>query len=150
MRIKQAQPEDLSEVARLFNLYRQFYDCDSDLSVATEFISDRMTNRESVIFLAEQGQGLSKGCGFVQLYPSFCSVEAIKIYILYDLFVESEARKQGVAKQLMNRATEYARANGAERIDLLTAKDNIAGQRLYESLGYERANEDFLAYSLAL
>jgi ribosomal protein S18 acetylase RimI-like enzyme len=38
--------------------------------------------------------------------------------------------------------------SGAARIDLLTAKDNKAGQHLYEKLGYNKVNEDFFTYSL--
>ena len=48
----------------------------------------------------------------------------------------------------MNAATEWAKSNGAARLDLLTANNNLAGQHLYEKLGYEKTNEDFYAYSL--
>ena len=86
--------------------------------------------------------------GFLQLYPSFCSVQAIKIYILYDLYVEQEYRKRGIGESLMNRASQWAKENGALRLDLLTAKTNTAGQHLYEKLGYKKVNQEFHAYSL--
>jgi len=146
MNITRATTKHLPEVARLFDLYRQFYHCDPDIDLARRFINERMENSESIIFVAEQGETLS---GFVQLYPSFCSVEAVRILILYDLFVDSSARGAGVGKALMNRATDYARESGAARLDLLTAKDNIPGQQLYEQLGYQKTLEDFYAYSLA-
>ena len=88
--------------------------------------------------------------GFVQLYPSFCSVDASKILILYDLYVAADHRRKGIGEALMNRATRYAQETGATRLDLLTAVDNIPGQALYEKLGYVRANEGFYAYSLHL
>ncbi len=138
--------EHIGQVARLFDLYRQFYQCEPDLSLAEQFIGDRIKNAESKIFVAQNTD--DRLCGFVQLYPSFCSVEAIKIQILYDLFVEPESRKQGVAEALMRRASDYAKETGAERVDLLTAKSNKAGQHLYEKLGYKIVNEDFHAYSL--
>ena len=97
------------------------------------------------IFVALGGNGAS---GFVQLYASFCSVEAVKIYILYDLFVDADRRKSGLGEKLMNRATAWAQENGAARLDLLTAHSNLAGQHLYEKLGYKKVNEDFFAYSL--
>ena len=87
--------------------------------------------------------------GFTQLYSSYCSVAAKPIWILYDLYVDSTARKNGVAKALMNRALLLARETGACRIDLETASDNIAAQALYESLGYER-DQDFYKYSLEI
>jgi ribosomal protein S18 acetylase RimI-like enzyme len=48
----------------------------------------------------------------------------------------------------MKTATEWAKKNGAARLDLLTAHDNFIGQKLYEKLGYKKVNEDFYAYSL--
>ena len=51
---------------------------------------------------------------------------------------------------LMKKATEFAKAEGASRIDLLTAFDNRSAQHLYEKLGYKRDLEDFYAYSLKI
>ncbi len=145
MDIIRAQQEHIEEVARLFDLYRQFYECEGDIGLATNFISERINNDESVIFLAqEQGKGL----GFVQLYPSFCSVDAVKIFILYDLYVDAAGRKSGVGQGLMEQTTQFAKEAGASRLDLLTAHRNLAGQTLYEKLGYKKVNEDFYAYSL--
>ncbi|MEO0437127.1 MAG: GNAT family N-acetyltransferase [Pseudomonadota bacterium] len=145
--IAQATSEHLPEVARLFDLYRQFYECEADLGLARRFIEERMMAGESSIFVAEVGS-VGKLAGFVQLYSSFCSVEAIKIMILYDLYVDDAFRSQGIGERLMNRAAAHAREQGAGRIDLLTAHSNLVGQRLYERLGYEKTNEDFYAYSL--
>jgi|TARA_R110001583_G_scaffold106823_1_gene255252 ribosomal protein S18 acetylase RimI-like enzyme len=145
MNIVRASQKHISEVARLFDLYRQFYGCESNLTLATEFIVDRMNKGESEIFLASEN-GDAKG--FVQLYPSFCSVDAVKIFILYDLYVDKCARNLGVGEALMNKATGFVKQSGAARIDLLTAKDNKAGQHLYEKLGYNKVNEDFFTYSL--
>ena len=147
MKIIQADQSNITEVSRLFDLYRQFYECEPDLSAATNFISKRLENNESIIFLASIDQ---KAAGFVQMYPSFCSVDICKIFILYDLYVDSSARKNGIGEALMNRASDYARENDAKRVDLLTAFSNTPGQRLYEKLGYEKTLLDFHAYSLAL
>jgi len=145
MNIIKASLLNLSDVARLFDLYRQFYECPPDSILATKFIKKRMENAESDIFLATDG---NSACGFVQLYPSFCSVQAVKIYILYDLYVESEHRHSGLGERLMNRATQWAKENNASRLDLLTANTNKAGKHLYEKLGYIRSHENFHAYSL--
>jgi ribosomal protein S18 acetylase RimI-like enzyme len=147
MEIIKANREHIEEVSRLFDLYRQFYECTADLALATQFISDRIEREESDIFVAIDG---GKASGFVQLYPSFCSVEAVKIYILYDLYVDADKRKSGTGEQLMNAATAWAKSNGAARLDLLTAHDNLIGQRLYEKLGYKRDLENFYAYTLQI
>ena len=145
MEIIKANREHITEVSRLFDLYRQVYECEPDLALATRFISERIERDESDIFVAVDGD---KASGFVQLYSSFCSVDAVKIYILYDLYVDANKRKLGLGEKLMNVATEWARSNGAARLDLLTAHDNLIGQKLYEKLGYKRDLEDFYAYTL--
>ncbi|MEM7194538.1 MAG: GNAT family N-acetyltransferase [Pseudomonadota bacterium] len=145
--ITRATLHDADEVARLFDLYRQFYECEPDYPLAQRFITERLRNDESIVFVARQAD---QSVGFVQLYPSFCSVEAIRIFILYDLFVDASVRNAGIGRDLMNRASDYCRSEGARRVDLLTAHSNAAGQHLYESLGYEKTNQDFFAYSLAL
>lgn len=147
MNIVKAKEQHVAEVARLFDLYRQFYECDADVALAIKFIGDRIRNSESDIFVALEND---KAVGFTQLYPSFCSVDAAKIYILYDLFVAAESRNSGIGANLMNTATEWARQNGAVRLDLLTENNNLPGQHLYEKLGYVRTNEEFYAYSLAV
>ena len=145
MEVVKANQEHIAEVSRLFDLYRQFYECEPDLDLATRFISERIERGESDIFVAMDG---GTAGGFTQLYPSFCSVDAGKIYILYDLYVDADSRKSGIGEKLMNAATEFAKANGAIRLDLLTEDNNLAGQHLYEKLGYKRTNEEFFAYSL--
>ena len=125
MEIVKANREHIEEVSRLFDLYRQFYECTPDLELATRFITERIEREESDIFVAINGD---KASGFVQLYPSFCSVDAVKIYILYDLYVDADKRKSGIGEKLMNKATAWAKTNGAARLDLLTAHDNLIGQ----------------------
>lgn len=147
MEIVKANLNNLADVAQLFDAYRQFYDCPPDSELAIQFIKERMENSESDIFLALE-EGLA--CGFVQLYPSFCSVQATKIYILYDLYVRESCRKAGIGEELMNKASQWAMANKATRLDLLTGNTNKIGQHLYEKLGYKRVHGDLYAYSLQL
>jgi len=147
MKIFQANENHAEAIGILFDLYRQFYACDPDRALATDYIRARLKAGDSTIFAAMDGE---QTLGFVQLYPSFCSVQACRIYILYDLYVIEQRREAGVGRALMERAREFALHNGAERIDLLTAKNNHAGQHLYEKLGYVKTLQDFYAYSLAL
>lgn len=144
--IRKATHEDVAQVASLFDAYRQFYAQTPDIALATKFIGDRMKNKESMIFVAENAGEL---VGFCQLYPTFCSVEAARIMVLYDLFVTKTARKTGAGRALMLAAQEYAKQNGFARLDLSTAKTNINAQALYESLDWQRDTE-FYHYSLTI
>ncbi|HIN13150.1 MAG TPA: GNAT family N-acetyltransferase, partial [Gammaproteobacteria bacterium] len=85
--------------------------------------------------------------GFVQLYPSFCSVSTIPILILYDLYVDQNHRGDGIGRLLMNQARDFAKENGYKRLELSTAKDNFIGQSLYKTIGY-KLDEDFFHFSL--
>jgi ribosomal protein S18 acetylase RimI-like enzyme len=142
--IRQASIEDLNQLAGLFDAYRQFYDQAPSLDLAKTFIAERINNKQSVIFVAENSE--NNLIGFCQIYPSFCSVAAAKIGVLYDLFVISSIRKTGAGRALMLAAHKHAANNGMTRLDLTTAKDNYTAQALYESLGWVR-NEVFYSYS---
>jgi GNAT superfamily N-acetyltransferase len=130
----------------LFDAYRQFYEKPGDLALATRFIDERLVNGESVILLAFDGE---RAAGFAQLYPSFSSVAARRIFILNDLFVDPAARRKSAGRGLLEAAAHFARAQGAVRLVLSTARTNHAGQALYESLGWKR-DEAFYEYTLAL
>jgi ribosomal protein S18 acetylase RimI-like enzyme len=145
--IRKASIADVSQLAQLFDAYRQFYQQAPDIALAKDFIAARLSNQESMIFVAENET--NSLIGFCQIYPSFCSVAAAKIGVLYDLFVDSTARKTGAGRALMLAAQEYAAKNGMARLDLTTAKDNHKAQGLYESLGWLR-DEVFYTYSKAL
>jgi ribosomal protein S18 acetylase RimI-like enzyme len=144
---RQARENDLAAVAELFDLYRQFYEQPPNLPLAQAFITERLAKQESVILVAESaGTGL---LGFRQLYPTFCSVEAKPIYVLYDLFVLPSARHSGAGRLLLEAAEARAAADGKVRMDLTTAKTNTAAQSLYASLGWVR-DDVFFAYSRQL
>lgn len=149
MEIRRGELRDLDAIARLFNAYRMFYEQPADLALATRFIAARLQAHESVILVADTGSDAHALAGFCQLYPSFCSVAAAPIYVLYDLFVAPDSRHGGVARQLMQAAAARAKSDGMVRMDLTTAKDNLQAQALYESLGWKR-DEIFYSYSLSI
>lgn len=147
LRIVTADKSHVVEVAKLFDLYRQFYHEPSNLKLAKQFIGNNIRQKRSFILLAMDAEGRS--LGFTQLYPGWCSVAAAPLMTLYDLYVDREARQRGVARALMAAAQKVARKAKACRIDLETETDNYQAQALYEDLGYER-DTAFYKYSLEL
>ncbi|MGQ8871677.1 GNAT family N-acetyltransferase [Paenibacillus sp. TSA_86.1] len=163
--IRQAELDDISEVSRLFNDYRMFYGQDSDLEGASRFIHERMSNHDSIIFIAEWIQGIKeesdaaryeqcdeikgKGAGLVQIYPSYSSVSMGPIWILNDLYVDSNDRKQGIARKLMQAVMKQAQEHKIIRISLSTAISNQQAQALYESEGYTR-DQSFMYYECSV
>jgi GNAT superfamily N-acetyltransferase len=144
--VRLAAAPDLDQLAELFDQYRQFYQCSPDLGAARAWLAENIEAGRSTIFAADNGSEL---LGFTQLYPALCSVDLVDYFVLYDLFVVKAARRQGIARALMNAASDWAKAQGAARLDLETARDNYPGQTLYRDLGYE-LDEVFLKFSLDL
>ena len=91
--IIQASLEHVEVLTPLFDGYRQFYKQPSNLEGARRFLSERLANKESVIFLASNEE---EGLGFIQLYPTFSSIVLKRMWILNDLYVLPDARRQGV------------------------------------------------------
>lgn len=137
--IQQANPNDVDRIAPVFDAYRMFYQQQSDLDLARRFLFERLTNQESILFFASDASG--QALGFVQLYPSYSSVSVQRLWILNDLYVQQSARRQGIARKLMDRAREFAIDTKAKGLFLETAHDNYQGQSLYTSLGYQKNSE---------
>ena len=66
---RQAALPDLQAVALLFDLYRQFYGCESDLKAAEAWLNRNLSEQRSVILLAVDET--SSLVGFTQLYQPF-------------------------------------------------------------------------------
>jgi ribosomal protein S18 acetylase RimI-like enzyme len=145
--VRRATAPDAALVAPLFDAYRRFYGLAPDLDLSRRYLAERLERDESVVLLAEAASG--EALGFVQMYPTFASLRAARVFVLYDLFVVPGARRRGVARRLMEAAVEEARGQGAVAMTLQTAKTNLAAQRLYASLGWSR-DEEFQEYGLDL
>lgn len=143
MQLTQANTNDVGAIAPLFDAYRQFYEQAPDLDLAYAYVTERLEREEATIFMCRDDD--QTALGFTLLYPTFCSVAASKVYVLYDLFVAESARRRGVATALLSRAQSFAMEHGAAWLKLETAIDNAPGQALYEKLGWER-DEAFYTY----
>lgn len=138
---------DLDALVPLFAGYLQFYQVPRSASEIHAFLLERLQRGDAQLFIARDEQGMAQG--FTQLYPLQSSLALAPSWLLSDLFVLPSARRQGVGEALMNAARAYAEASGACGLQLETAKTNLAGQALYERLGYVR-DELYLTYWLSL
>lgn len=142
--IRRAGPDDLDLVTPLFDAYRQFYDLPSDVAAARAYLGFRMVAGDSVVFLATDGRA---ALGFTQLYPALDSLSLRPYVYLSDLYVAPGARRTGAGRRLLQRARQYAEEMGAARLELQTARSNVAAQALYASLGWAR-DDQFVIYTL--
>ena len=146
--IRRASEVDIRLVAEMFDGYRQFYGQVANYALAEAFLRDRFANNDSALFLAVEPQ-TGQGLGFVQLYPSFSSVAARRIWILNDLFVVPKMRRKGVGRALLDAARNFAASTSAIRLVLSTAVTNHEARTLYESFGFKK-DDVFLVYRLDL
>ncbi|MDH4582760.1 GNAT family N-acetyltransferase [Pseudomonas sp. BN415] len=138
---------DLDDLSRLFSGYLEFYQVPRPLAEVRAFLEQRLDRADSTLLIARGVDGAP--LGFTQLYPFLSSLALAPAWLLSDLYVVPTARRQGVGEDLMNAARAHAVAAGACGIQLETAKTNLAGQALYERLGYVR-DEVFYTYWLSL
>lgn len=142
--IRKASLQDLDSLVPLFDAYRQFYNQAPDPEGARRFLTGRLEQEESVVFLAFDGK---RAVGFTQLYPQFSSVGMDRNWLLNDLYVDKSARKQGVGYRLLEAARAFGRETGARWLVLETGVDNYAAQALYEKAGWARVEEVFYRVS---
>ena len=143
IKIIKAKKENYKEVGFLFDLYRQFYKYKTEIKKSTKYIKERISKKESTIFLCYFDK---EPAGFVQLYETFDSLNINKKLVLYDLYVKKEFRQNGIGKSLMNIAKKFGHNKKIKLIELSTAITNKKAQSLYESLEYKKDKEYYNYY----
>jgi GNAT superfamily N-acetyltransferase len=134
MNIRQAVIDDVPALAPLFDAYRVFYGKDTDIEGAARFLKDRLSNRESQIYVAIADNHTM--VGFTQLYPLFSSTRMKKLWLLNDLYVDARFRGLGISKLLIDAAKELCMSTNSCGLILETAKSNLIGNHLYPSTGF--------------
>jgi GNAT superfamily N-acetyltransferase len=131
---RKATIQDLAQLAELFDQYRVFYHKESDIPAAENFLKERIENKDSEIFVAEENGNL---VGFVHLYPIFSSTRMKRYWLLNDLYVNENYRGKGYSKELIEEAKQLAKLTNACGILLETGKNNDVGNQLYPACGFE-------------
>ena len=143
--MRPSEVQDVDQLTDLVEQYREFYG-QARSEQTRPYLMERLSRRESVILVAENDDAL---VGFTQCYPTFSTVSLSAIWLLNDLFVIPDHRRQQVAEQLMQATEDAAKEAGATRIWLRTAHTNTPAQSLYEKRGWVE-DEVFRRYDLML
>ena len=136
MRIVTATLEHLDQLTPLFVKYREFYGELPFPDSSRKFLETRLRRKESVIYLALADDDEDKLLGFCQLYPSYSSLSLKRVWILNDIYVAEDARRQLVADRLLQTAKKMAKETNAVRMRVATSRDNEVAQKVYESIGF--------------
>jgi GNAT superfamily N-acetyltransferase len=135
MAVRKADINDIEQLSKLFDEYRIFYRKDGDLLGAKNFLTDRIINKESEIFVAVNDEKLLMG--FIQLYPLFSSTRMKRLWLLNDLYVNEKYRGKEVSVALMNEAKVFATKTHSAGLIIETEKSNTIGNTLYPKVGFE-------------
>ena len=148
MRIVQATLEHLDQLTPLFVTYREHFGQLPYPDSSRKFLEKRISRKESVIYLA-MADDEDKILGFCQLYSSFSSLSLKRVWILNDIYVAEDARRQLVADRLLHTAKQMAKETNAVRMRVATSRDNEVAQKVYESIGFVE-DEQFKNYVLPI
>ena len=132
MRITQLREEGATEDVDLVPHLRDYY-------------NRHMSDGTFVSWLAFDGEKIigTSGMSFVEKPPYF-SCPSGKIGLLSSMFTNPDYRRMGIARQLLHRVVEEARASACGCVQI-TASD--MGVKLYSAYGFVR-NENFMQYKL--
>jgi ribosomal protein S18 acetylase RimI-like enzyme len=104
---------------------------------ASELLADERT-----IFLVAFDGDEPEPVGFVLAYELLRRHGEPSQLFVYEVGVAPEARRRGVATELLRELRRIARARGIRRGFVLTNEANEAAMELYRSLGGERPSTD--------
>jgi GNAT superfamily N-acetyltransferase len=113
------------------------------LAIDTEVLSDALSDTSSgaTIFIAEDEHGAA--LGFIHLHTGDDYYYKEAHGHIADLIVAAEGEGRGVGRVLMERAEEWARAQGFRWLTLNVFAQNLRARELYQRLGY---GEDIMKY----
>jgi GNAT superfamily N-acetyltransferase len=140
MRIVQATLDHLNQLTPLFVDYREHFGQLAYPDSSRSFLEKRISRKESVIYLA-MADDEDKILGFCQLYPSFSSLSLKRVWVLNDIYVCQDARRQLVADRLIQAAKQLAKETNAVRLRVASSVNNEVAHKLYESIGFQEDTE---------
>jgi ribosomal protein S18 acetylase RimI-like enzyme len=90
---------------------------------------------EYAIFVAEDEE--EQVIGLLSASQRWTLWHAGPCALIEELVVDTEARRQGVGRALIQAALEWARAQGCSEVEVSTDQDNADAQAFYRRLGFE-------------
>jgi GNAT superfamily N-acetyltransferase len=130
--VRPVRPQEMEELLPLVADYQRFYGADPDAERNRRFFSRFLHPSDEGLLLGAWADGTL--VGFATLYWFHSSTKAMDTVLLNDLFVRDDVRGGGVGRALIRAALEETHRRGAEHLEWFTAPDNLAAQRLYDSL----------------
>ena len=132
--IEPVSNRNLEEVLPLIRQYQAFYniaDINDDRNRAF-FSQFGEEGDDGCLFLFRDDTG--QAVAFATVYFTYVSSIPARVGVMNDLYTAPDHRGQGIARRLINHCLQFAFSRGAARLQWLTAVDNLAAQKVYDSL----------------
>jgi ribosomal protein S18 acetylase RimI-like enzyme len=142
--VRPAQERDLPAIGELAGkLVRQHHGFDAQRfmlipnveSGYARFFGGELSNPETLILAAEL-DGSIVGYAYARLEARDWNALLDACGALHDIYVHESARRQGVARRLVEAVREGLRAKGAPRLVLHTASKNQTARAFFAALGF--------------
>ncbi len=96
---------------------------------------ESITAEDYLILGAFREDGAMDGFAMAALKPDSGLIKGMKTLLLDNLYVRTEARRQGIAASLMDAVTRWGREQGAKRMDLHVWAFNEKALAFYRAMG---------------
>jgi ribosomal protein S18 acetylase RimI-like enzyme len=142
--IRGAEARDLPEIGKLAGqLVRQHHDFDAQRFMLipnveagyARFFGGQLSNPDTIILAAEQASAIV-GYAYARLEERDWNALLDAHGTLHDIFVVESARRQGVARRLVEAVRERLSGKGAPRLVLHTASKNQSARQFFAALGF--------------
>jgi GNAT superfamily N-acetyltransferase len=144
--IRPARPEEAEELLPLMRAYCDFYESSPPDEGLMEMMRTLIADpSQGALFIARDG---TRAVGFAAVDWKWSSLKGARIGYLEDLFVDPDARGNGIADALIEICAERCRELGIPAMEWLTAPDNHRAQKVYDRTG--ATPETFIEYDLEL
>ncbi len=138
LRFRLAAYSDLPALADLLGeLFAQEREFSPDRTAQMRGLALLMERDPDVRIMVAELDGQVAGMGV--LHTGVSTYLGAKVGMLEDVIVTAAQRGTGIGRGLLAGLIEQARADGLQRITLLTDHDNMAGQAFYEGFGFKRS-----------
>lgn len=144
---RKATNPDLELLVPLLDEYRRFYGMPPDADACRNFLAERFERNDSFIMLAFD-EDKNTGAGFAQAYPVFSTVSLARQWLLNDLFIRPEYRRQKIAHRIMQSLHDHFH-DQAKGLILVTARDNLPAREFYQREGWQSGNWEFFTWMYA-
>jgi ribosomal protein S18 acetylase RimI-like enzyme len=142
--VRAAEARDLPAIAELAgHLVRQHHGFDAERFMLipnaeagyARFFGGELSNPQTLILAAEL-DGNIVGYAYARLEPRDWNALLDAHGALHDVYVSERARRQGVARRLVETVREQLQVKGALRLVLHTASKNHAARAFFAALGF--------------